>query len=128
MDINALWKPEYSVGNEKIDSQHRYLFELWILLDSIKDQEANRLSLQQALLSLFDYVEIHFGDEEQILAAHPDIETHKAIHADFIQQSKSFMDEFQQDTLDIHEVTDFLRHWLIEHIVETDIRYFKEIS
>jgi hemerythrin len=38
------------------------------------------------------------------------------------------MDEFQQNTLDIHEVTDFLRHWLAEHIVETDIRYFKEIS
>jgi len=128
MDINALWKPEYSVGNDKIDGQHRYLFELWILLDSVKDQEANRLSLEQALLSLFDYVEIHFGDEEEILAAHPDIDAHREIHREFLAKSKSFMDEFQQGTLDIHEVTDFLRHWLTDHIIETDTRYFKEIN
>ncbi len=128
MDINVLWKPEYSVGNEKIDGQHKYLFELLIMLDSIKNQEANRLSLEQALLSLFDYVEIHFGDEEKILAGHPDIDSHKTIHAEFIDQTQLFMKEFQKDELDIHEVIDFLRHWLIEHIVETDIRYFKDIA
>ena len=128
MDINALWKPEYSVGNEKIDGQHKYLFELWIMLDSIKNQEANRLSLEQALLSLFDYVEIHFADEEKILAEHPDIDSHKTIHAEFLDQTQLFMKEFQKNELDIHEVINFLRHWLTEHIVETDVRYFREIT
>lgn len=27
MDIIATWKPEYSVGHEDIDAQHKYLFE-----------------------------------------------------------------------------------------------------
>jgi len=128
MTIKTLWKPEYSVGNEKIDEQHKYLFELWIMLDSIKEQQANRLSLQQALLSLFDYVEIHFADEETILAGHPEIGSHQAIHAEFLAQAQAFMKEFEKDELDIHAVTEFLRHWLIEHIVETDIRYFRDLS
>jgi hemerythrin-like metal-binding protein len=128
MDINALWKPEYSVGNEKIDGQHKYLFELWIMLNSIKDQSSNRRSLEQALLSLLDYVVIHFADEEKILAGHPDIASHKQLHAEFLRQSKSFMLKFQNNSLDIHEVIDFLRNWLIDHIVKTDIRYFKEMT
>jgi len=36
--------------------------------------------------------------------------------------------KFQNNSLDIHEVIDFLRNWLIDHIVKTDIRYFKEMT
>jgi hemerythrin-like metal-binding protein len=128
MDITAIWKPEYSVGHREIDEQHKYLFELWTLLDSMKNQRDNHLSLEQALLSLFDYVEIHFSKEENYLIKHPEIETHKKIHADFINQTKIFMEEFHKENLDIHTVVDFLFDWLIHHIVETDVRYFKELE
>ncbi len=128
MDIDAIWKPEYSVGHPEIDHQHKYLFELWIMLDSLKNQQDNRRSLEQALLSLFDYVEVHFSNEEKYLAAHPEIEQHKQIHADFIAQSNTFMEEFRNQTLDLQTVVDFLFHWLIEHIVKTDRRYFAEIQ
>jgi len=128
MDITAIWKPEYSVGHQEIDAQHKYLFELWLMLDSVKDQQDNKRSLEQALLSLFDYVEVHFANEEKYLQVHPDFDRHRQIHADFIAQSQTFMEQFRQDTLDIHTVVDFLRSWLIEHIVETDIRYFREIA
>ena len=128
MDITAIWKPEYSVGHQEIDQQHRYLFELWTMLDSMKNQQDNRLSLEQALLSLFEYVEIHFTHEEECLNAHPKIEEHKKIHADFIRRTKLFMDQFRAERLDIHTVVDFLLNWLIEHIVETDVRYFKELK
>ena len=128
MDIATIWKPEYSVGHPEIDRQHKYLFELWIMLDSMKNQQDNRLSLEQALLSLFDYVEIHFSNEEEYLATHPEIERHKDIHADFLAQTNTFMEDFHNETLDLHTVVDFLRDWLIEHIVETDGRYFKELA
>ena len=128
MDITTIWKPEYSVGHPEIDRQHKYLFELWIMLDSMKNQRENRLSLEQALLSLFDYVEIHFNNEEEYLATHPEIKQHQTIHADFIAQTKTFMEDFHNETLDLHTVVDFLHDWLIEHIVETDVRYFKELA
>ncbi len=128
MDIATIWKPEYSVGHPEIDRQHKYLFELWIMLDSMKNQPDNRLSLEQALLSLFDYVEIHFSNEEEYLATHPKIEQHKTIHADFIAQANTFMEDFHKQTLDLHTVVDFLLDWLIHHIMETDIRYFNDLK
>ncbi len=128
MDITTIWKPEYSVGHPEIDRQHQYLFELWVMLDSMKNQSDNRLSLEQALLSLFDYVEIHFGNEEEILASHPTIREHKKIHAEFVGQTKQFMDDFHKNNLDLHTVVDFLLDWLIHHILETDSRYFKELQ
>ena len=128
MDISAIWKPEYSVGHPDIDRQHKYLFELWIMLDSMKNQPDNRRSLEQALLSLFDYVEVHFSNEEEYLQAHPEIEQHKKIHAAFIARTNTFMEEFRNRTLDIQTVIDFLLEWLINHIVETDRRYFAEIQ
>jgi len=128
MDITTIWKPEYSVGHPEIDRQHKYLFELWIMLDSMKNQRENRLSLEQALLSLFDYVEIHFNNEEEYLATHPEIKQHQTIHADFIAQTKTFMEDFHNERLDLHTVVDFLHDWLIKHIVETDVRYFKELA
>jgi hemerythrin len=128
MDITAIWKPEYSVGHEEIDAQHKYLFELWILLNSIKDQQDNRRSLMQGLLSLFDYVQIHFETEEKYLKNHPKFAEHRKIHAEFITKTQDFMDQFQKETLDTHTVVDYLRNWLIEHIVETDIKYFRELD
>lgn len=128
MDITELWKPEYSVGHKEIDEQHRYLFELWILLDSVKDQENNTRSLEQALLSLFDYVELHFGKEEKYLQDHPEIEQHRKVHADFIAQCETFMRQFRQSTLDTRAVVDYLSTWLIEHIVQMDRRYFRELE
>jgi hemerythrin-like metal-binding protein len=128
MDITAIWKPEYSVGHKEIDDQHKYLFELWILLDSIKNQKDNRRSLAQALLSLFDYVGVHFENEEKYLKDHPQFDAHKKVHADFITQTQSFMDQFQKENLDTQSVVDYLRNWLIDHIVAMDIRYFNDLE
>ena len=128
MDITALWKPEYSVGHQDMDEQHKYLFELWILLDSVKVQPESSRSLEQALLSLFGYAEIHFAQEEAYLRTHPEIENHRKIHRDFIDQAKSFMTQFENNALAAHTVVDYLRNWLIDHIVGTDIRYFKELE
>ena len=128
MDITTIWKPEYSVGHDDIDAQHKYLFELWILLNSIKDQKENRKSLMQALLSLFDYVKIHFTREEEYLRKHPEYEDHRKVHAEFINRTQEFVDQFQKDSLDTEVVVDYLKDWLINHIVETDIRYFRELE
>ena len=127
MDIEVLWKPEYSVGQAEIDRQHRYLFELWGMLDSVKGLSENRRSKEQALMALFDYIEIHFRDEEQYLQAHPEFAAHRKIHKDFVKQTRVFLEEFHLDELNLNKVVDYLCGWLLHHIVETDGRYFREL-
>lgn len=69
-----------------------------------------------------------FENEEKYLQYHPKFDDHRKIHANFINQTQTFMDQFQKDTLDTHTVVDYLHNWLIKHIVETDIRYFKDLK
>ncbi|BCO07970.1 hypothetical protein GF1_03460 [Desulfolithobacter dissulfuricans] len=128
MDIIEIWKPEYVVGVEEIDQQHRYLFELWVLLDNIRNQPESSLSLKQALLSLLDYVEIHFSTEEKYLQHHPELEAHRRLHKAFIDKTREFSARFEAGTLDIGQVADYLYNWLCEHIVGTDIPYFLELK
>ncbi|WP_456385370.1 bacteriohemerythrin [Desulfolithobacter sp.] len=128
MDIIEIWKPEYIIGIEEIDRQHKYLFELFILLDNIRTQPDNQLSLQQALISLQDYVEIHFSSEEKYLRHHPDFEAHRRLHESFIEKAGEFSASFEAGTLDLEQVVEYLNKWLRDHILGVDIPYFKELK
>ncbi len=127
-DTETIWKPEYSVGVAEIDAQHRYLFELWHLLDSIKGQKQNRNSCRQAMLSLLDYIDLHFTTEEPYYREHPRFTDHQQVHREFVRRVREFEQDLENDRLDIQAMTDFLRTWLIDHIVNTDIRYFKDME
>ncbi len=127
-NIDTVWKPEYSVGVEEIDAQHRYLFELWLMLDSIRDQEENRRSRRQVILSLLDYVDLHFSTEEGYYRDHPRYAEHRALHRAFVDRIRAFEQEMEEDRLNLQAMADFLRDWLIDHIVNTDIRYFNDMK
>lgn len=126
-DIDTVWKPEYSVGVEEIDAQHRYLFELWLMLDSIKDEEENLRSRQQLMLSLRDYIDLHFSTEEACYREHPRYADHRQLHRAFVDRIDAFAREMEDGRLDLHAMADFLHDWLIDHIVHTDIRFFNEM-
>ncbi len=127
-NIDTIWKPEYSVGVEEIDAQHRYLFELWLMLDSIRDQEDNQRSRRQAILSLLDYIDLHFTTEEGYYREHPRFAEHQGLHRAFVDRIHAFEQEMDEERLDLQAMADFLRDWLIDHIVNTDIRYFNDMN
>lgn len=126
-EAETIWKPEYSVGVDEIDAQHRYLFELWQMLVSIRDQEGNRRSRRQAILSLLDYIDLHFTTEEAYYREHPRFADHQRIHREFVARVQGFEQDLENDRLDMHAMVDFLRDWLIDHIVHTDIRFFNDM-
>lgn len=125
---DIVWKPEYSVGHREIDTQHKYLFELCRSLAAICKIAENRLSMEQALLSLLDYVDFHFSDEEKYYRDHPEFELHRDIHQQFINQAKDFETRFHKHELDPEEVVTFLYKWLVDHIIGIDRRFFQEIE
>ena len=124
---DTIWQPEYSVGVPEIDAQHRYLFELWQMLDSIREQKENKRSRRQAILSLLDYIDLHFTTEEPYYREHPRFADHQRLHREFIDRVRQFEHDMENDRLDMAAMADFLRDWLIDHILHTDIRYFREM-
>ena len=122
------WKPEYSVNNELIDFQHQYLFSLCKTLHQLQGNKRNKLSIEQAISGLLDYIELHFSEEEKLYKRHPEFAAHQKLHQNLIQQTEQLVADYKEEKLELSELLDFVYDWIIEHITKIDSRYFKELE
>jgi len=115
------WNDSFSVGNEKLDRQHKGLIDLVNLLD---DEDMTGLALER----LKSYVQEHFRDEEQMLeaAGYPELESQKTQHKEFedwlAQTHQSYVTGSGSRTLR-EDVQQYLTAWLTEHILNSDKAY-----
>lgn len=68
------WKSEYSVGVERLDAQHRKLFDYFNQLDAAMQKGRGREVIGQVLANLASNTREHFRQEEDLMrrAAFPD--------------------------------------------------------
>jgi len=122
------WSDELSVGIGNIDEQHDQLFKLMAELDSaIREHKATE-KIEDILTMLFNYAQIHFATEEELLMKHkyPEIKLHELEHQMFIAKAFGFKEKFEDNPnrpgLSL-EILDFLFTWILNHIQLTDKRY-----
>ena len=125
------WRPEFLVGVEEVDSQHRQLFVMISRLREAIDQQAAADELQMMLDGLVVYLKEHFGCEESLLAGHPGWSEHHRQHWRFTEKVLHFLREFKrskgQGGNDLAmEICDFLCGWLQEHSVAMDRCFFTD--
>lgn len=116
-----VWKPEYSVGDEHLDSQHRGLIELIDMLDDVS-------RMGEVLERLEVYVDEHFRDEEAMLekVGYPDIAAHKQQHKAFeewLAVSRRAFREPEVSTMLRDSIRAYLKGWLVNHIMVSDKDY-----
>ncbi len=120
------WSPRFSVGVEHLDKEHQTLVDtLNILHDSMRSGEGKQ-SLNAILLNLIDYTATHFKSEEELFDKYnfPETAEHKEEHEKFVQQVLSFKEDFDASRVFITlEVMDFLKNWLLNHILGSDKGY-----
>lgn len=120
------WKPEFSVGVERFDEEHRHLISLLNQLQvALADQREN-LILGAILKELVWYTRSHFKAEEVLMKryAYPGLVSHRAEHDRFREKVAQFVDHFQSGRAVIAvEVSDALLEWLIDHILQCDAAY-----
>lgn len=124
-----MWKENYRLGVDLIDSQHQQLFErVSSFMQALRapvpwteklDEIKNTLSFMQ------EYVVTHFRDEEAYQAeiGYPDHQRHRVIHAQFTREVTEFAQKFAQDENDEKLVQQFagkLLAWLINHVASCD--------
>lgn len=124
------WKTEFEIGIEKIDNEHKKLFEIankgYELLknDFYIDKYGKILDI---IYELRDYAQYHFLEEENYLASigYKKLFTHKMEHDDFIKKINEVnlgkMDENQDKYL--LAILDFIVNWIKEHILIKDKEY-----
>ncbi len=120
------WKPEYSVGIDSIDEQHKGLIELINKLQSAVDFATGSEFERAALKELADYTRDHFKFEEDLMEEHgyPSFEAHRAEHEKMVKRVNGLLDEYREnEDLAMQKALAFLKDWLINHINGTDKQY-----
>lgn len=130
----VLWKEEYKVGIDKIDEQHKQLFDkIEQLLEIAKS--GNRNSNQQKCMEiidfLVDYTVFHFDTEQELQRDRKYVSyaQHVKIHTDFkntIQVYKELLSkDFSAKTLKSFIGT--MLAWLVNHVCVCDRKILKNI-
>ena len=119
------WTERLSVGDERIDSQHKQLFAIaGELVDAVAEGHGEE-TLKETFKRLKDYTEGHFNDEEDYMRelGFPDLELHAAEHALMFMRVRSLWNMIQEDKdISAAGVAGFLEDWIADHIMKKDVR------
>ena len=122
-------KPEYYIGIDMIDEEHKQLFEYAdeayeLLHDEFTPDKYDKIDV--ILEKLRNYTVKHFSDEEQYMESinYKKLFTQKIQHQEFIQKLDEFMehhnDEAEDQDEQIMEILKYLTEWLVNHILYVD--------
>ncbi|EGD46476.1 hemerythrin-like metal-binding protein [Ruminiclostridium papyrosolvens DSM 2782] len=124
------WRDEFILGIEKIDEQHKKLFQI---ASEIYAVMKNQLitdkydEIVHLITELKDYTIFHFTYEEEYMHSigYRKLLSHKVEHHDFIEKISntdySRIDKDQDQYL--MELLDFTVEWIANHIMKTDRAY-----
>lgn len=126
MGVSFSWDEKYSVGNEEIDGQHKYMFELANSLpESIEDG-----SVKKTVMALYKYILKHFSAEELLMndEKFPCAVEHMSLHNDLITQLNEITSIPFKGDEDLLKFKRFVYDWVIEHIMHQDKKFFDFIK
>ena len=120
------WMPEYSVGIDEIDAQHRKLVNILNrLFIAVSKREGDQV-IAGVLDALTDYTRTHFALEEQLLhlAQYAELEAHMKEHHKLLEKLHALCRKHLEEEKPIYfEMLSFLKAWLKEHIQGEDAKY-----
>jgi hemerythrin len=118
-----VWNNAYNIGIPEIDSQHKELIGIINDLTQAHLNSLGQIAVAGILSRLVDYANYHFSIEEQMQTEYkyPHLGKNKTEHKEFIGK----LDELKKDVdnnnlLLLIKTMDFLKDWMITHILGTD--------
>ena len=120
------WSDKLSVGVDSIDAQHKVLVGMINELNRAMRDKQSQSAMLKIVQGLGEYVVSHFGYEEKLFAKHgyPEAEGHVEIHRQFIAKVQEFQNALASGKATVSiDVLQFLKDWLVEHIMGTDKQY-----
>lgn len=121
------WRSEYNINNFKIDAEHQKLFSIAreaILVSKLIKEDDIKLKLKDIVSKLFNYVRIHFSNEEKYMESlsYPEIEQHISLHKNMTSMLTNLISNLNNITLKEIEnsLYKFIEEYFIRHIVLED--------
>jgi hemerythrin len=127
--MTIAWRDAMSVGDETIDADHRHLVDMINAFEAAVAGDIDHKKVGRVLLGLVDYTGEHFKREEeiQLLIRYPYHESHRHGHRDVLKQLTAIAQDYIRATGSardemIRGLGKFLREWLVDHIIQSDLR------
>lgn len=120
------WKDAYSVGADDLDRDHMRLIDI---INRVAEADEQGGSVSWAIEELDDYARYHFRREEQRMKAAEleELPEHTAQHKAFLEWLRSVKSSLHLDAQAQYYLAptmkSYLREWLDNHILKTDMRY-----
>lgn len=118
------WDKGFSVGHEKIDGEHKKLFDIAGEIYKFRKDSKKILVL---LKELVDYTKYHFKNEEIYMESigYDDLKRHKALHKNIIENLTNTIKEINNYTLDelFDKLSFIVSHYIVQHILIEDKKF-----
>ena len=121
------WDEGYSVKSKEIDAQHKKLFDMINEYHEVGIvQKKSNEAVEKLLKGLLDYTKYHFSTEEAFMQKNNYLgyPAHKKEHDAFTQKVSDIYDRFKNGRMVLSvEISNFLKDWLLNHILQVDKKY-----
>ncbi len=121
------WNEKMSVGVKQFDTEHQKLVGMVNDLFDAVQAGKGKDRLGPILDGLISYTKTHFANEERYMEQHgfPNFKGHKAEHDALAKQVLDVQAKFKAGANAVlsMEVMNFLKNWLMRHILGTDKQY-----
>jgi hemerythrin len=120
--IGLYWSDRFTVGNEKIDNEHKVFMDLVrsssAAIDSHNDTEYVGRYLEELKL----YAHFHFFSEETIMinSGYPNYESHRQAHLELLDTLDKKICEYKKNTESGESLIEFIYEWFVSHIMTVD--------
>lgn len=94
------------------------------LFDNMSQNKAEQ-SLMKVFEDLASYAIQHFATEERLMqqAGYAELDAHKQEHEAFVKKVGELKSEFSKGSKMTVAVLNFMKSWLLNHIMQTDMKY-----
>ena len=120
------WEDKFSVGISEIDDEHRGLIGILNKAVIANGHDDNTVETLELLGDIIEYSRKHFSTEEAYMLKFkfPEYQLHKKEHLDFTDMTiRNYHDFISGDYQIANEILEYLKQWLVNHILVTDKKY-----
>ncbi|HTH17870.1 MAG TPA: bacteriohemerythrin [Magnetospirillum sp.] len=121
------WTDQLSVHVTELDADHQRLIGILNNLWEASEERRGHEVIDATLGDLIDYAKTHFAREEEMFTRwnYPGRAAHTQRHTQLVATATELRAKFRADASEsvADEVFEFLRDWLVKHILGEDARY-----
>ncbi len=126
-----VWDEKYSVNIPEIDKQHQSLFKMINQLQDSIQQKKTKEALTEILKKLIEYTDNHFKTEERLMQEkhYPQYEQHLEEHNKLRDEVIQYFERYQSGKAVLSlSLVQFLKEWILNHVLKSDMRYKPYLS